>query len=181
MLVFHPYYPDAAGCAETWRALLRFQLAGRAVLHLPTPAVHDYAAGLCRVWGWDTLLVVNQHAGERVPLTLKLAQELASCPELLCTVPYWRASGDWSHYLFLGDRNEPGIEGEEWADLAYFVVLKVQRQAQERITPAPSWHYDIMDVALSDRAQKAGIRFHLHWPAVPAGEGELCKSMPTTP
>lgn len=181
-LLFHGHRTDDwHGRRETTLALLRAQTAGFHVLHWASPAMHDQACGLCRVWGMDTLIIVDQYAGSLCDLSLDTLAELAGCPEMLCTVPFRRESGEWSHYQRGENGAVPGLAGEDWADLAYVSVLRVHGHVQDRIRPEPSWHDDVIAMALADQAHRAGVRYHLHWSGayVPA-EGGSCRSTPST-
>ena len=190
-------WPYSRNCPV--EVLQRSYRATREAAHAAGHAFHTHACdeiGYIEVWRclWETpgSLIVVEH--DMVPTPDQVAA-IASCRERLCVGAYLQrrhANSGMTHRTWTV-RPQPGQkpiegtdgcfvgfgkeavqirvleEGDAWADLYGFGLVKLSEPLRRELTPAwldSAQKWSSLDTRLSLVTSELGIRAHVHWPLV---------------
>jgi len=177
VIILHAFAPAAAQIRQqaTWQRLEQLRRHGRhIVIDWPTHGAQSYGDAIAWCWNRSEQLCLLEH--DLVP-ELEHLVRLELCPHPICMQAYQLHEATVGStvpvYAFRVLRDDGtlrwGFEGEEFADYfslgcTRFRMLAMSRLASWSAPDAESWQY--LDHWLARASRVAGVRAHIHWPAI---------------
>lgn len=177
MIILHAFNPRTAAVRTrpTWQRLELLRRHGRqVVIDWPTDGAKSYGEAIAWCWGRGQDLCVLEQDLEPELAHLVALEE---CPRPVCMQAYQlhegtvgSAAGVYAFRVFESGALRWGREGEEWADYFSLGCTRFRASAMVSMPPwsalnADGWAY--LDHWLAAFCHSAGLRVHIHWPAIP--------------